>query len=308
MAVPTFAIQNTLARVESWTEFVRDCERDGFDTLLVPDHPGACAAPFASLAAAAAVTQRIRLGTNVINGGFWEPLPLAVEAATLDLLSAGRCDLGVGAGHNPFEWSMQGRERPGPGARIARMIELTDLTRRLLAGETLSVAGEHFTLSAAVLDSPRPVQERMPLRVGGNNPRLLRYAAATADIIDFSGLGRTLADGRDHETRWQVAQVDEQVETVRTAAEAAGRAPEFEALVQYLEITDDAEAAAARLAEEVTGATARDLLDAPYVLLGTVAELCAELLGHQKRWGFTKFVIRGAHRAEAARVLAALRG
>ncbi|MEV6276850.1 TIGR03621 family F420-dependent LLM class oxidoreductase [Nocardia sp. NPDC051832] len=304
----TFSIQGNLAGVESWTEFAQDCERDGFDTLLLPDHPGACAAPFVSLAAAAAVTRRIRLGTNVINGGLWEPLPLAVEAATLDLLSAGRVDLGVGAGHNPFEWSMQGADRPAPAARIARMIELTELTRRLLAGETVSAAGEHFTLREALLDTPRPLQQRIPLRVGGNNPQLLRYAAAHADIIDFTGLGRTLADGRDHETRWGRTQIDQQVDLVRQAADAAGHAPEFEVLVQHLEVTDDAEAAADTLAAEVTGATGQDLLNAPYVLIGTLADLRTEILDHQKRWGFGRFVVRGAHRAEAARLLATLRG
>ncbi|MEU8897585.1 TIGR03621 family F420-dependent LLM class oxidoreductase [Nocardia sp. NPDC048505] len=303
-----FSIQENMARPESWPEFARACEQDGFEALLVPDHPGACAEPFATLAAAAAVTERIRLGTNVINGGLWEPLPLAVATATLDLLSAGRFDLGVGAGHNPFEWSMRGAERPAPGARVERMIELTAHTRALLAGETVSAAGGHFTLRDAVLTSPRPVQPRVPLRVGGNNTRLLRYAAAHADIIDFTGLGRTLADGRDHETRWRAAHIDEQVERVRTAVDAAGRRPVFEALVQYLEITDDAEAVAARMAAEVTGATARDLLDAPYVLIGTLDELRAEVLAHRKRWGFASFVIRGAHRAEAARLLAALPG
>ncbi|MGW0249703.1 TIGR03621 family F420-dependent LLM class oxidoreductase [Nocardia goodfellowii] len=308
MTAVTFSIQGNLAGVESWTEFAQACERDGFDTLLLPDHPGACAAPFVTLAAAAAVTQRIRLGTNVINGGLWEPLPLAVEVATLDLLSGGRVDFGVGAGHNPFEWSMQGAERPSASARIARMIELTDLTRSLLAGEKISAEGDYFTLREAELAVPRPVQQRIPLRVGGNNPHLLRYAAATADIIDFTGLGRTLADGRNHETRWGVSQIDDQVDLVRQAAAAAGRAPHFEVLVQHLEITDDAEAAAATLAAEVTGSTAQDLLDAPYVLFGTLDELRAEILRHQKRWGFDNFVVRGAHRAAAARLLAALRG
>ncbi|MFC9895715.1 TIGR03621 family F420-dependent LLM class oxidoreductase [Nocardia sp. NPDC127579] len=301
-----FSVQGAVGQVESWTEFARACERDGFEALLVPDHPGACAAPFVSLAAAAAVTERIRLGTNVINGGLWEPVALAVEGATLDLLSGGRFEFGVGAGHNPFEWSMRGAQRPAPGARIERMVELTELTRRLLAGETVTVDGAYFTLRDAVLDSPRPVRDPIPLRVGGNNPRLLRYAGAHADIVDFTGLGRTLPDGRDHETRWRIAHIDEQVEIVRAAADGAGRDPEFEVLVQYLEITDDAEAAAARLAAEITGSTAQDLLAAPYVLIGTVDDLCTELHAHRKRWGFEKFVIRGAHRAGGARLLAAL--
>lgn len=298
-----FSMTMDVTQIGSLTEFARQCERDGFDTLMVPDHPGSFAAPFVALAAAAAATERIRLGTNVVNAGMWEPLPLANEVATLDLVSGGRALFGIGAGHTPAEWTMQGREHPSAAARVARMVEVTDTTRRLLAGDTVTFDGAHLRLRDAVINSPRPVQQSIPLLVGGNGTRVLRYAAEQADIIGFSGLGRTLSDGHRHETRWGRDQIDAQVDLVRTTADKADRDPAFEALVQHVEITDDAEAAAARLAEQIPTTTVPELLAAPFVLIGTADELRTELRDHHRRWGFTRFVVRAPARAAIAELL-----
>ncbi|QIS13280.1 TIGR03621 family F420-dependent LLM class oxidoreductase [Nocardia arthritidis] len=287
----------------SWGEFARRCDADGFDALLVPDHPGSYTAPLVALAAAATVTERIRLGANVINAGMWEPLPLANELATLDLLSGGRAQFGIGAGHTPAEWLMQGRTYPSPGARVDRMIEVADATRRLLTGDPVTFDGAHVRLREAVLTRPRPIQQPIPLRIGGGGNRVLRYAARHADIISFSGTGRTLPDGHNHEVNWHRDQIDAQMDHVRAAA--GDRDPDFEALVQYVEITDDAEAAATRFAAEIPGITASDLLVAPYVLIGTLPELVDELSRHEKRWGFRRFVIRAAYYDAAAQLLAA---
>ncbi|MFE9577888.1 TIGR03621 family F420-dependent LLM class oxidoreductase [Nocardia sp. NPDC006044] len=301
-----FSMTANVMEVGSWPDFARGCEAEGFDALMVPDHPGVFVAPFVALAAAATATETIRLGTNVVNAGMWEPLLLAGEVGTLDAMSGGRALFGIGAGHNPAEWTMQGRAHPSAADRVARMIEVTGTTRRLLAGETVTFAGAHVQLHDAVLALPRPVQQPVPVLVGGNGTRVLRYAAATADIVGFSGLGRTLPDGRSHETRWSRDQIDAQVEIARNAADQAGRAPAFEALVQHVEITDDAEGACARFAEDIPTTSAAELLDSPYVLIGTIDELVSELRGHQKRWGFDRFVMRAAARTAGAQLLEAL--
>lgn len=95
------SVQATPESARSWTELARTVESAGFDGLYVADHLGSSCSPFVALAAAATVTRRIRLGTCVINAGAWEPVALASEVATLDLLSGGRCRLGIGAGHTP---------------------------------------------------------------------------------------------------------------------------------------------------------------------------------------------------------------
>ncbi|WP_084654222.1 TIGR03621 family F420-dependent LLM class oxidoreductase [Nocardia altamirensis] len=301
-----FSMAADVVAVDTWADFARRCEADGFDALMVPDHPGSFVSPFVALAAAATATATIRLGTNVVNSGMWEPFLLAGEVATLDLVSHGRALFGIGAGHTPAEWTMQGREHPSAAARVDRMVEVTDTTRRLLAGDTVTYTGDHVRLQDAFLAKPRPVQEPIPLLVGGSGNRVLRYAAANADIVGFSGLGRTLPDGHQHETRWRRADVDAQVKLVRATAAQAGRTPAFEALVQHVEITDDAEAACARFAEDIPTTDVAELLAAPYVLIGTVDELVDELRGHQKRWGFDRFIMRAPFRAAGAQLLDAL--
>lgn len=269
-----------------------EVERRGFDGLYVGDHPGSGPSPFVALAAAAAVTERITLGTCVLNAGMWEPVALASEVATLDVVSGGRAALGVGAGHTPAEWTSTGRPYPSPGARVERMVELVDVTRALLRGEPVTHRGNHFTLVDAVLSDPRPSPNAVPLMVGGNGTRVLRFAAQHADVVGVTGLGRTLTDGHRHEVDWSPSALGRIVEIVRSVAESSGRHPELEALVQHVEVTDDAPAVAARLTARVPGASVDDLLGAPFVWIGTVEEIGAKLDAHRSRLGIERYVVR----------------
>jgi probable F420-dependent oxidoreductase len=303
----TLNVQAAPRDAAAWTALAQRCERAGVGALLVADHPGSAPAPFVALAAAATATNDLALGTYVVNAGAWEPLALASEVATLDVVSGGRAILGVGAGHTPAEWLMRGLDYPSSTARVGRMVELIEVTRRLLEGEAVTFRGDHVRTDRAHLEVPRPTQERVPLLVGGNGSRVLHYAAQHADVVALSGLGRTLPDGHRHEVDWATDRIDERVELVHIAAEAVGRSPELEALVQRLEITDDAYGAAAQLAEQLHQVTADDLLAAPYVLFGTVDELVAELRAHQRRWGISRFVVRAGALDDAETLLARLR-
>ncbi len=290
----------------SWVSLARRAEGTGFAALTVADHPGSGPAPFVALAAAAAATERIELGSYVVNAGAWEPLALANEVATLDVLSGGRAMLGIGAGHTPAEWTMSGRAYPSAGTRVARMVELTEVTRRLLAGETVTFTGEHVRTVDATLTGPTPRQERIPLLVGGNGRRVLSYAAEHADLVGPSGLGRTLPDGHRHEVDWATSRIADKLALVHAVAASAGRRPRLDALVQVLEVTDDPPRSAAILAERLGGVTAEDLLAAPYVLLGTVEGIVAELRRHRDRWGITRFTVREAAMDAAERIIDAL--
>ncbi|MCW3840503.1 LLM class flavin-dependent oxidoreductase [Micromonospora yasonensis] len=287
----TFSLQSTPTDAASWLDLARRAEAAGFDALLAADHPGSCANPFVALAAAASVTTTIGLGSNVSNLGVREPILLATDVATLDLVSGGRARLGVGAGHTPAEWRAVGRERPGVGGRVRRCIAVTEAVRALLDGEEVTVESPELTMHAARLESPRPVQERIPLTVGTSNSTLLRWAGAHADVVGLAGFGRTLADGHMHEARWRADQIEAQLACV--AAGAAGRAepPPLEALVQRVVVTDDAEAAAAEHAERI-GLTVAELLATPFVLIGTEDEIVAAVAEHERRWGITRFVVR----------------
>src|SRR5690625_2936146 len=171
----------------SWLALARDVEEAGFRGLMLADHPGSGPTPFVGLAAAASATTHLRLGTYVVNAGVRDPVSLAADVATLDVVSDGRADLGIGAGHTPYEWKMLGRERPSARQRIADLVEMTTTVRTLLAGETVpaDACGSLVDLS---LDNLTAVQQPLPVLVGGGNSALLRWAGSVADAIGLSGL------------------------------------------------------------------------------------------------------------------------
>jgi probable F420-dependent oxidoreductase len=291
-----------------WLELAKAVEDGGFDTLYVADHSGSSAAPFVSLAAAAAVTERIRLGTCVVNAGRWEPFALASEVATLDALSNGRSVLGIGAGHTPAEWSMVGLDIPPPGARVSRLIEVTELVRLLLSGGEVSRSGAFAELERAIVEEPRPIQDPVPLLIGGNGPNLLRFAARSADIVNVTGLGKTLPDGHSHQVDWRPATLDSTFDLIRSAADSAGRAPSIEALVQHVEFTDDAEALVHKIASRIPGAAEGDILASPFVWIGSPPEIVEKLLEFERRWGITRSVVRAPALHRAVEIIRAMNG
>jgi probable F420-dependent oxidoreductase len=154
----------------------RRAEQLGFDVVLVADHVGPGWSPMPTLAAMAAATERIRLGTLVLNNDMRNPVQLAWEAATLDRLSGGRFELGLGAGHTPAEYDATGIERSAPGVRKRRLAESVEVIRRLLDGETVDHDGEHVQISGATID--RAEQEHLPI--------LVDRTGADLDLADFS--------------------------------------------------------------------------------------------------------------------------
>ncbi|QFY07447.1 LLM class flavin-dependent oxidoreductase [Nonomuraea phyllanthi] len=287
----TFSLQADVADVESWTGLARRCEDIGLDALLVPDHPGVAASPFVALAAAASVTSVIGLGSYVSNAGIREPIHLASDLATLDVLSGGRARFGLGAGHTPAEWEAIGRTRPAPGDRVRRCVAVAEAVLALLEGEEVDVATPDLVARSARLDRPRPVQARIPLTIGGSNARLLRWAGAHADTVSLTGFGRTLGDGHDHAVRWRPHEMRAQLDSVTEGAAGRAAPPSLEALVQRFEITDDAGRAVAELARHLE-MTEAEVLAAPFVLVGTEEEIVSAVKDHERRWGITRYVVR----------------
>lgn len=274
----------------SWAALAVRCEAAGFDSLLVADHPGVRPSPFVVLGAAAAVTDRIGLGTYVVNIGIRDPFLLASDVATLDVLSEGRARLGLGAGHNPSEWASVGRQRPDVSGRVQRCIEAAEAIRELLAGRAADVDTDTTKIKGQIT-APTTVQNRVPLTIGGSNSRLLSWAGRYADVVGLIGTGRTLPDGYSHEARWSRDQIDAQLSEVHAGAAEAETAPEIEALVQIVTVTSDAEAAVHELAGELR-MPVDEVLAAPFVLIGTEDEIVASVREHERKWGITRHVVR----------------
>jgi probable F420-dependent oxidoreductase len=293
----TFAVQGHPTTREAWVALARRAEELGCEALSVADHPGSTAAPFVALAVASEATARLRLATSVVNAGAWTPLALAREAATLDVLSDGRTILGIGAGHRPAEWAMEGRTRPAADERIDALFEVVIAVRRLLAGEVVTERTRHVHLHEAVLRWPSPARGSVPVLIGGNARRLVEAAAAHADIVELTGLGRTLPDGHRHEADWSRRSIDERVDRFRRGRR--GREPRLGALVQIVEVTADRVSAAEAqrtallgLLPDASVPSVEEILSAPFVMLGTEDEIVGQLREQRTRWGIDRYTVR----------------
>lgn len=308
----TFAVQAQPEDGPSWAGLARRAEEVGFEAIAVADHPGSTASPFVALAALAPVTSSIRLGTAVLNLGLWDPLALATEVATLQILSAGRTVLGVGAGHTPAEWTAVGRDRPSPQVRAARMAEVADAAQALLRGETVTVRTTHVHLDEAELRWPRRPVDPVPLLVGGNGRDVLRYGARAAAVVELTGAGRTLPDGHLHAPRWAPEDLDRRVALVR--AERRRRPVRLGVLVQRVAVTADRADVLAAFRQDLVdlmgddvAPSRADLAATPHVLVGTEDEIVAQLRAHRARWGLTRVTVRADAVEPLAPVIARLR-
>ncbi|WP_326812240.1 TIGR03621 family F420-dependent LLM class oxidoreductase [Streptomyces scopuliridis] len=254
---------------EAWRARCVRAEALGYDVILVPDHLG-MVAPFPALVAAAAATERPRLGTFVLNAAFWNPALLAREIATTDALTGGRLEVGLGAGYVREEHERAGLEFLPPGERVGHLIRTVTELDRLLGDE---------------VELPRPVQlPRPPLLIGGNGDRVLRLAAEHAEIAAFTG-GRATKEGGPRVLA--ARELAERVDAYRGFA--AGRAvpAELNLLLQYVAVTPDRRAAVRELTPIAPELTEDELLDLPLIAVGTVRQIADQLRGLRERFGFS---------------------
>lgn len=245
--------------------------------------------PFGALAMAAAATSSIRLGTLVLNNDLRNPTLVAQAALTLDEMSGGRLELGLGAGHAWPEYEKLGIPFDPPATRVARLRDSIELLVVLLRGDDAL---------------PPPVQSpRMPLLVGGHARSVLRLAAEQCDAVGLSGSGKTLEDGERHEaTGFPPAVVDERVALIRES----GRDVELNVLVQWVMVTDDPVRAAEGVVRQAPYLTVEDVLGSPYVWMGSVESICDDIRSYRERWGATYFTIFDRDVDAAAPIVAAL--
>jgi probable F420-dependent oxidoreductase len=301
-----FAVTASHARsADGWVALARRAEALGYSAVLVPDHLGQQLSPIAALATAAAATTSLRIGGFVFANDFRHPLMLAREAATLDLLSNGRLELGLGAGWRTADYRQLGMTYDAPGRRIDRLAESSGLVKRLLAGETVTHAGPHYQLGSARI-WPRPIQQpHPPIIMGGGGPRMLRLAAREADIVGF--IPQFSSRGRPILTDVSEAALDRKVAITR---EAAGE--RFDRLELNLFIVDAGLVGGGEpIARSVLAAAkvvSVGLAGSPYFLYGTLPALRERLERRRERSAISYYAIRQGSMEAMAPLVAALAG
>jgi probable F420-dependent oxidoreductase len=243
----------------------------------------------------------------VLAADFRNPAVAARELATIDLLSGGRVEVGLGAGYNALDYSRSGIAMDPPGVRVSRLIEHTRVLRGLFGGGSFTFEGEHYRIADLTLVPSPATPGGPPILIGGGGPRLLQFAAQEADIV---GVNPSTAAGRNHPLTAQdclPAAFDAKLDIVRRAAGERFDALELNGWLSTVVVGDGARAAAERLAP-VFATTVDDLLDAPVLLFGTVDEVVERLLARRERWGLSYFVVQATVAREFAAVVARLAG
>ncbi len=291
----------------TWRQFARKVESLGFSTLFVSDHFNEQLAPLPALAVAAEVTGTLRVGTLVLCNDYKHPVVHAKELATIDLLSEGRLEWGMGAGWFPPDYETSGMTFDRPPVRVERLSEAVTIMKGLFGEGQVTFDGTHYRVTA--LDgTPKPVQRpHPPLIVGASQKRMLSLAAREADII---GVGPSL-DGRSFLSRPALmspaSAADRQLEWIRGAAGPRFDDLELQMVAFPFGIDVDADKVAADLGVNL-GQTAPDVLASPHVLLGSVDRICDALEARRSRWDVSYWVVPDSAVDAAAPVVARLAG
>lgn len=296
-----FAVYGAGNSRAAWGDYARKVESLGYSTLVVADHIAwGGLAPLPALLAAADVTTTLRLGTHVLVNDFRHPAVLAHEAATIDLLSDGRLELGLGAGWLRGDYELTGVPFDSPGVRLARLIEAVALIRRLFHEDSVTYAGEHYRVHELSLD-PKPVQRpHPPLYIRAARKRMLTFAAQEANIV---GVATKATSGRMLDLATITA--DAVAEKVGWVREAAGmRFSDLELHLQLISVvvTDDRQRGAEMAAKQLAGYSSiaintnlstEQILESLHVLVGSVNQMVETLQLRRERYGISYFTLFG---------------
>lgn len=291
----------------AWTELARKAEDLGFSTLTMGDHLDAQFAPTVGLTAAAAATTSLRVGALTYANDYRHPVVLAKEAATLDVLSGGRLELGVGAGWMTTDYEQAGIALDRPGVRIARLAEALTVLRALFADGPVDVDGDHYTVRG-LEGTPKPVQRpHPPILIGGGGRRILELAAREADIV---GINFNLHGGRIDASVGPDGTAEHTAEKIGWVRAAAGDrfdALELQVRIHLAVVTDDRQALAEQLAPAF-GLTPEAALASPHSLAGTVDQIVDDLVEQRDRFGISYIGISADSIDAMAPVVARLAG
>lgn len=302
-----FGVQAKLAASQKeWTELARKAEDLGYSVLTMPDHFDGQLAPTPALMTAASATTNLRVGALVYSNDYRHPVVLANEMATIDLLSDGRLELGMGAGWMTLDYDAAGIPHDRPGVRIERMVEAVEVVRGLFNDGPFSYDGKHYQITGLDL-LPKPLQDNVPLLVGGGGPRMLRLAGKLADIVGVnlnlqSGVidAGTVSDGTPERYL-------EKIGWVREGAGALFDDIELHIRTHLVVFTDDRRGTAEAIGGGM-GLTVDQALGSPAALVGDPSSMIDDIIARRETFGFSYTTIGAEEMEQFAPVVAELAG
>jgi probable F420-dependent oxidoreductase len=297
----------TAPSASGWTELARKTEDLGFSSLLMPDHFGDQLAPVPALMAAAAATDELRIGTLVHDNDYKHPVVLAKECATLDVLSDGRLELGIGAGWMNTDYEQSGIPKEAAGVRIDKLEEALDVIEGLFGEGPFDYEGEHYQIAG--LDGlPKPMQKpHPPIIIGGGGKRVLSLAARRADIVGIAPRAATGAVDAESAATGTAPETDKKLDYVRQAAGDRYDDLEINVLLFAVIAADDPGPTYEMLAG-IFGIDAAEGPSVPHVLVGTTESMCDALRERRERWDMSYIICQQDAIEVMGPVVAALAG
>ena len=304
-----FAVQNSRgASRDDWMTKARRVEELGYSTLFIPDHFDDQLAPSPAMMCALDATTTLRVGGLVFDNDYRHPLIFAKEMATMDVLSGGRVEIGIGAGWMKSDYDAAGMSYDRTGVRISRMAEAVTIIKGLLHEDgPVSFSGTYYNITDHN-GLPKPVQKpHPPILIGGGGKRVLSIAAREADII---GVNFNLEQGAVNRKVLQTgdaATTDEKIRWIRDAAGERFDDLELNVTIFVPIVTDDRMKMAERIAPGY-GMSPEEALDSPHVLIGNANEIIDTLQQRRERYGFTYIAFSGESYEAMAPVVKQLAG
>jgi probable F420-dependent oxidoreductase len=295
-------------------DVVRRAENSGYATFLIRDHImaepfGHQLAPLIALATIAASTKTLRVGTLVLANDYRHPATLAKEAATIDVLSNGRFELGLGAGFSEAEYDQIGLRLDPPGVRVERLEESVRILKGLFAHGQFSFAGKHYTVND--FDSfPKPTQRpHPPILIGASGKRMLSFAAREADIIGLQTVSTTNGAVINDPRIRLASTVEQKIEQVRLMAGERFDQIELSMVVTVI-IDEQRHQAAEQLARDKgwTGISSGQVLEMPSIFIGSAERIIEDMQMRRERFGFSYLVLPDHALETAAPIVGRLAG
>jgi probable F420-dependent oxidoreductase len=275
---------------QALVEHVRFLDSEGFDTATFPDHLYTPLAPIVTWTVAAEVSDRLTVAPFLLAAGLRNPVLLAKELASSDLLSGGRLEVGIGAGWNPDDYEPIDIQFDRPGARVRRLEETAQILRASWQNERLTFEGEFYTIREAICASRTFTEGGPPLIIGGGMPKVLAVAGRQADIVTIAGgaLGKVPAPESAEGLR-------ERIGWVRAAAESVGRTPELHMLLSTVTVCTDRRIGAQKFCDQAAthgvNLSVEDVLASPFVAIGSVAQITEQLRYLRAEFGVGYFTV-----------------